>query len=59
MAGVSFDEFWHNTEARDAVALRISILGEAACKIDKPTEAALPTIPVKSTRGMHNRIAPD
>lgn len=30
MAGVSFDQFWHNSEKRDAVALRISVLGESA-----------------------------
>ena len=59
MAGVSFDEFWHNSEKRDAVALRISILGESAHKIDKATESALPSIPFKSIRGMRNRIAHD
>jgi uncharacterized protein with HEPN domain len=59
MAGVSFDAFWHNSEKRDAVSLRISVLGEAAYKIDKMTEAALPTIPFKNIRGMRNRIAHD
>src|SRR4051812_9402360 len=59
MAGVSFDEFWHNSEKRDAVALRISVLGESAHKIDKATEVALPGIPFKSIRGMRNRIAHD
>jgi len=59
MAGVSFDDFWHNGEKRDAVALRISVLGESAHKIDKTTEAALPSIPFKSLRGMRNRVAHD
>jgi len=59
MAGVSFEEFWHNSEKRDAVALRISILGQSAHKIDKTTEAVLPGIPFKSIRGMRNRIAHD
>jgi uncharacterized protein with HEPN domain len=59
MAGVSFDEFWHNSEKRDAVALRISVLGESAYKIDKATESALPSVPFKSIRGMRNRIAHD
>jgi uncharacterized protein with HEPN domain len=54
VAGVSFDEFWHNSEKRDAVALRISVLGESAYKID-----TLPGIPFKSIRGMRNRIAHD
>ncbi len=59
VAGVSFEEFWQNNEKRDAVALRISVLGEAAHKIDKTTEAALSTIPFKAIRGMRNRIAHD
>jgi uncharacterized protein with HEPN domain len=59
MAGVTFEDFWHNNEKRDAVALRISVLGESAHKIDKATEAALPGIPFKGIRGMRNRIAHD
>ncbi|MGH7996867.1 MAG: HepT-like ribonuclease domain-containing protein [Opitutaceae bacterium] len=59
MAGVTFDDFWRNSEKRDAVTLRISVLGESAHKIDKGTEAALPSIPFKSIRGMRNRIAHD
>lgn len=59
VAGVSFDEFWHNSEKRDAVALRLSVLGESAHKIDQLTEAALPAIPFKSIRGLRNRIAHD
>ncbi len=56
---VSFDDFWANNEKRDAVALRLSVLGESAHKIDKATEAALPNIPFKSIRGLRNRIAHD
>ena len=59
MAGVPFENFWHNSEKRDAVALRISVLGASAHKIDKATETALPGIPFKSIRGMRNRIAHD
>lgn len=58
-AGVAFEEFWHNSEKRDAVALRISVLGESAHKIDRATEATLPGIPFKGIRGMRNRIAHD
>jgi len=58
-AGVLFEDFWHNSEKRDAVALRISLLGESAHRIDKTTEAALPGIPFRSIRGMRNRIAHD
>ena len=59
LAGVTVEEFWQNREKRDAVALRISVIGESAYKIDKATEAALPQIPFKSIRGMRNRIARD
>lgn len=59
MAGVTFEEFWRNREKRDAVALRISVLGESAHKIDRTSEAALPGVPFKSIRGMRNRIAHD
>lgn len=59
IAGVTFEEFWHNSEKRDAVSLRISVLGESAHKIDRVTEAVLPDIPFKSIRGMRNRIAHD
>jgi uncharacterized protein with HEPN domain len=59
MAGVTFEEFWNNGEKRDAVALRISVLGESAHKIDKATEITLPSIPFKSIRGMRNRISHD
>ena len=59
MDGVTFDKFWHNSEKRDAVALRISVLGESAHKIDKETEAGLPGVPFKRIRGMRNRTAHD
>jgi len=59
MAGVSAEQFWANSEKRDAVALRISVIGESAHKIDKTTEAALPQIPFRNIRGMRNRIAHD
>jgi uncharacterized protein with HEPN domain len=59
MTGVTLNAFWHNSEKRDAVALRISVLGESAHKIEKATEAALPGVPFKNIRGMRNRIARD
>lgn len=59
MKGVTFDEFWHNSEKRDAVALRLSVLGESAHKIDKTIEAVLPAIPFKAIRAMRHRIAHD
>jgi uncharacterized protein with HEPN domain len=57
--GVSFEEFWHNNEKRDAVALRISVLGESAHRIDKAVESALPGVPFKNIRGVRNRAAHD
>jgi uncharacterized protein with HEPN domain len=59
VAGVSFEQFWHNSEKRDAVALRIAVLGESAHKIEARTEAGLKGIPLKGLRGMRNRIAHD
>lgn len=59
MAGVTFDQFWHNSEKRDAVALRLSVLGEAAGRIDRATEATLSAVPFKRIRGMRNRIVHD
>jgi uncharacterized protein with HEPN domain len=58
-SGVTFEEFWKNSEKRDAVALRISVLGESAQKIDRATESALANIPFKGIRGMRNRFAFD
>ena len=59
MRKVSFEEFWHHNEKRDAVALRLSIIGEAAAHIDPATQKALPSIPFKQIRGLRNRIAHD
>ena len=57
MADVSYDEFWDNSEKRDAVALRLSVLGESAHKIDPTIEAALANVPFKRIRGLRNRIS--
>ena len=59
MAGVTFDDFWDNGEKRDAVAMRIAAIGDAARNVTKATEAAIPAIPFNSIRGMRNRIAHD
>ena len=57
--GVFFEDFGANSEKRDAVALRLSVIGEAARHITKATETALPTIPFKQIRDMRNRITHD
>jgi uncharacterized protein with HEPN domain len=59
MTGVSFEAFRENGEKRDAVALRLSVLGESARLIDGGTAAALPAVPFKNIRGLRNRIAHD
>jgi uncharacterized protein with HEPN domain len=58
-ANVTFQDFWENSEKRDAVVLRISVLGESAYKIDRTTEKMLPAVPFKELRGMRNRISHD
>lgn len=57
LKGVTYDEFWQNSEKRDAVAMRIAAIGEAARQITPVTEAAVPNVPFHLIRGMRNRIA--
>jgi uncharacterized protein with HEPN domain len=57
MANVSYDEFWDNSEKRDAVALRLAIIGEAARQVSSATERALPNVPFKALGGMRHRIS--
>jgi uncharacterized protein with HEPN domain len=56
---VSFEEFWNHNEKRDAVALRLSVIGEAAHHISPTTQKALPSIPFRAIKGLRNRIAHD
>jgi uncharacterized protein with HEPN domain len=59
MKQVGFDEFWHHHEKRDAVAMRLSVIGEAASRVSPATQKTLPSIPFKQIRGLRNRIAHD
>jgi uncharacterized protein with HEPN domain len=59
VAGFSFDRFWDDFKTRDAVAMRLIVLGEAARRIDAATAAKLPTIPLSDIRSTRNRIAHD
>jgi uncharacterized protein with HEPN domain len=59
MRKVSFEDFWHDSEKRDAVALRLSVIGEAANRVSSATQKALASIPFKQIRGLRNRIAHD
>ena len=56
---VTFEQFWKDNEKRDAVALRLSVIGEAASRISAETQRALPSIPFKQIRGLRNRIVHD
>jgi uncharacterized protein with HEPN domain len=56
---VTYDEFWHDNEKRDAVAWRLSVIGEAAAHVSSLTQKALPAIPFGQIRGLRNRIAHD
>jgi len=55
--GVTFEQFWDNGEKRDAVAMRIATIGDAARNVTKVIETANPAIPFSNIRGMRNRIA--
>ena len=56
---VSFEEFWDDSEKRDAVAMRLSVIGEAANHVGPATQKALASVPFKQIRGLRNRIAHD
>ena len=43
--GVSYDEFWQNSEKRDAVAMRIAAIGEAARQITPSPRRRCQTFP--------------
>lgn len=59
VAGFSFDRFWDDFKTRDAVAMRLIVLGEAARHIDSDTAANFPTISFPDIRSTRNRIAHD
>jgi uncharacterized protein with HEPN domain len=59
MRHVTFEQFLADNEKRDAVALRLSILGEAASRISAETQKALPSVPFQQIRGLRNRIVHD
>ena len=57
MAGQTFEEFWDDPKTRDAVAMRLTIVGEAARHVSAATAATIPAVPFQQIRGMRNRIA--
>jgi uncharacterized protein with HEPN domain len=59
MRKVTFEQFWADSEKRDAVALRLSVIGEAASRLSPQAQKALPTVPFPAIRGLRNRIVHD
>ncbi len=61
MDGVPFDEFWDDSVKRDAVVMRISVIGEASGRLLQfpSTVALLPSIPFPKLKGMRNLITHD
>lgn len=59
MRKIGFDEFWNHHEKRDAVAMRLTVIGEAASHVSPAAQKALSSIPFKQIRGLRNRIAHD
>lgn len=57
VAGMSFDDFWDDYKTRDAVAMRLIAVGEAARYVNDATVAALPAVPFPDIRAMRHRIA--
>jgi len=57
VSGQTFDQFWDDPKTRDAVAMRLTIVGEAARNVSPATAAAIPKVPFHQIRGLRNRIA--
>lgn len=56
---MSFDQFWDDHKTRDAVAMRLQVVGEAAQRVTEETAAELPHVPIQDIRGMRHRISHD
>jgi len=57
--GLTFEQFWDDHKTRDAVAMRLHVMGESAKQLKAETAAKLGLLPVEQIRGMRNRIAHD
>jgi uncharacterized protein with HEPN domain len=57
--GMNFDQFWDDHKTRDAVAMRLQVVGEAAQRVTDETAAKLPHVPIQDIRGMRHRISHD
>ena len=45
VAGITMEKFWDDHKTRDAVAMRLTVIGEAARHIIADTAAQLPKVP--------------
>lgn len=59
LAAVERKAFLADSEKQDAVLRRFEIIGEAASRLSRETQALLPDIPFRAMRGMRNIIAHD
>ena len=59
VAGMTADKFWDDHKTRDAVAMRLTVIGEAARHIKAETAAQLPKVPFHHISGLRNRIVHD
>jgi len=57
--GLTFEQFWDDHKTRDAVAMRLHLIGESAKKLKAETAARIQILRVDDIRGMRNRIAHD
>jgi uncharacterized protein with HEPN domain len=55
--GMTLEQFWESPTTRDAVVMRLVMIGEVSGKIDARTAAMLPKIPFAEISGLRNRIA--
>jgi uncharacterized protein with HEPN domain len=59
MAGISAEAFWLDGQKRDAVTMRIGVIGEAARHVSTETASKLKGIAFPQIRAMRNRITHD
>ena len=57
--GMAIEDFWDASAVRDAVALRLAMIGEAARGVDARTQKTLKSVPFANIRGLRNRIVHD
>ncbi len=54
--GQTFEQFWDDAKTRDAVAMRLTVIGEAAGKVSPEMATKASGIPFHQISGLRNRI---